>query len=180
MHRVEIRGAIENSLLHLPPITLGAVPLTKRTPDHYAIIYDGDTAILRLDLYSDEPGWDNTRIQVTVWNELLIVAWYNRLATVCLSTQAVTEREWWLGANLKFFQNDDHLLAVSGGSLTRIVENGGIAWDSDSWDWVGQESIIETLQMEDDQVRLILRDGKTEIRTLVKVDLESGKAIKVE
>lgn len=176
MLRAVISTAIDGKALAMPSIRLGAIPSTERTPDHYLIVSDENGPTIRFDLYGDESRYEPT--QVLIWKQLLIAAWGSRLAVVQLDGSRRLEAEWSNIGEAEFIHTDDHFLILGDSHLAKISDEGEVAWECTTWDWILEEaSMVELKSIAKEHAEVLLRIYDSDLERTVKIDLKTGARI---
>jgi hypothetical protein len=175
MLQAVISTIIDGEALTMSPITLGRVPSTERSPDHFLIVSDENGSAIRFDLYGDESRHEAT--QVAIWKKLIIAAWGSWLAVVQLNGSKRFETEWSNIGEAKFIQTEDHFFILGDSHLAKISSGGEIAWESTSWDWILNDATMELRRVENNHAEVHLKVHDSSLECTVKVDLETGARI---
>ena len=123
--------ALDSPWTTMPPLRLGKVPAGLGTANLFVTISDDDSALLRVDLYSDSS--DDTTIQdAVVWYDRVFVGFGHRVYVIEPRKQSASEIYLgpFSGYFRHFYASPDYFLVASGDSLLRLAPDGIILWQT--------------------------------------------------
>jgi len=136
--QVLFRPMIDQPWLDMAPVVLGEVPPGRDTPDTYVLVSDGETPLLRADVYTRDGHLGFS--EAAVWRGWLVIGFEARCYLVRLSDKLLSTLSF-----PRFFchlyPGDDYLLLTSASQVVRIEPDGVMLWASEA---VGVDGVVVT------------------------------------